>query len=63
MPVAGFFRMDTEPAPPGITEHTDNRPATVKVRSGVELGTMRWVLIIGMIVAIAAMIGAAAWIY
>ncbi len=35
---------------------THNDPTTVEVRSGVELGAMRYVLIIGLIVGVAAVL-------
>ncbi len=55
--------MKPEPAPTGQTESTDNRPTTVKVRGSIELGTMRWVLILGMVAAVLALLGAAAGRY
>lgn len=60
---AGYGLMTAEPAPPGKTETTDNSAPAVKVRGGVELGTMRWVLILGIGAAILAMIGAAAGVF
>ena len=55
--------MDSEQAPPGKTDTTDNTPVAVKLRSGIELGTMRWVLVLGIAAAVLAMVGAAIGIY
>ncbi len=40
--------------------HTDNDPESVRVRGGIELGAMRYVLVIGTIIAIVALL--AAWL-
>lgn len=36
--------------------HTDNDPEAVRVRGGIELGAMRYVLVIGLFFAIFAML-------
>ncbi|MCG2840193.1 hypothetical protein L6Q21_04255 [Sandaracinobacter sp. RS1-74] len=47
---------------PGTEEegvgHTDNDPQSVRVRGGIELGAMRYVLAIGLLLAVVALAGA-----
>lgn len=51
------------PKPDSLEEgvgHTDNEPESVRVRGGIELGAMRYVLVIGVVLAILALF--AAWL-
>lgn len=52
-----------QPVDDSILSKPDNTPKAVRVRAGYELGTMRWVLILGIVAAILAMIVSAIGLY